>query len=173
MLFRSSRVVYQLSESVKSIRKEYYERSKDDEESKKNLSRGHSAAVGILPETGNLAPEEPSGSVTGTRKSGARQNDDVFSSVPVGLLRSGVSLHRENEGIEEGRNAGSADAERAMGHVDAGAPDRSEEFRGTRDGLQTVESENPVSESDTKIETENPVSEFDTKSKTGKSCVKI
>ena len=152
-----------LSDCVKSIRKEYLERSKENEESESSVLRGRASAVGILPETGNLAPEEPSGSVTGTRKSGARQNDDVLSAVPVGLQRSGVSLHGENEGIEERRNAGSADAERAMGHVDAGAPDRSEKLRGSRDGLQTVEPENFVSETDTKAESENPVSKTDTK----------
>ena len=155
-----------LSDCVKSIRKEYLERSKVNEESESSVLRGRASAVGILPETGNLAPEEPSGSVTGTRKSGARQNDDVLSAVPVGLQRSGVSLHRENEGIEERRNAESADAERAMGHVDAGTPDRSEKLRGSRDGLQTVEPENFVSETDTKAESENPVSKSDTKTET-------
>ena len=161
-----------LSDCVKTIRKEYLERSKVNEESERTVLRGRASAVGILPETGNLAPKEPSGSVAGTGEPRAREDHDLLSSVSVGLQRSGVSLHGENEEIEEGRNAGSADAEPAMGDVDAGTPDRSQEFRGSRNGLQTVEPENPVSKSDTKTEPENFVSETDTKAETENSVSK-
>ena len=152
-----------ISDSVKVIRKEMKERSKDYGKSEKELLRGHASAVGIRTEKGNLAQEKPSGSDKGIGGSRGREDSVVLSSVSVGLQRSGASLHGEDEGIAEGRNAKSTDAERPMGNVDAGITDRGEELRGSRDGLQTVTSEDHVSESDTKAEQESSVSESDTK----------
>ena len=151
-----------ISDSVKVIRKEMKERSKDYGKSEIELLRGHASAVGIRTEKGNLAQEKPSGSDKGTSGSRGREDSVVFPSVSVGLQRSRVSLHGEDEGIEEGRNAKSTDAERPMGNVDAGIKDRGEELRGSRNGLQTVTSEDSVSETDTKAEPENSVSETDT-----------
>jgi hypothetical protein len=151
-----------ISDSVKVIRKEMKERSKDYGKSENELFRGHASAVGIRTEKGNLAQEKPSRSDKGTSGPRGRENSVVLPSVSVGLQRSGVPLHGEDEGIEEGRNAKSTDAERTIGNVDAGIKDRSEELRGSRDGLQTITSEDPVSETDTKVKPENPVSESDT-----------
>ncbi len=135
-----------LKSSIKSIRNEVKNEGKRKTATYHTHELGGRSGVeGVRTTKSDLVKGKSSGESAGNAQRLQRDNG-VFSAVPEERTGYGTGLYQEGARSPKGRNAGSADAERAMGYVDAVTGDRGEDVRGTRNGLSV---NNNVSDSDT------------------------